>query len=323
MDKLKNNLLNTIVRMYLEDSKCDNALNYFQIDKNSYFIINENGLNSISSPLLFMYKYQNIVTDERIIKLYFDLLNSKVFINNCDNYIKELLSSYYIESYNKNNCLKNINYINLADFNSIKEEFIFNPDFGVEILKGFFSSLYNGKVHMQINYCDIIKDKNEDTLIKLDDHEYRNTNNFVNNEIRETIINTFNDLKYNASFSLHETLIIMKDYIIKNKFNFNNDEYIYFIKMVYADIYEYLLKMIDEDIELQDNEKRIYVVILTSMSLNLYGVPKDETLLQLLYLFISINNDEDLKSQNRKNTIKNNHIKSLELINPLYVVEKI
>ncbi len=331
---IENLLISFMIDVY--EQYCYYALDMTQDDFDSSFY-DENG-NDIDDRDYLIANCKKIFNDEMFEGLYEILSENRedetVDVNRIINF---LTGVYFVYNYEGGNSSV-IRYLKDASFESIKELFMNNHNFGVDLIKAYFYGLVDQE------RCQ----KNKDTIMENGDGTHMNRffeQATVNNQTTMDFI-TLNDLLRNIVCDLYNHYIqngcgniealnytwqyFLKDFDPIGTLNqmgcdFKTKEIYkrYLLGLIISDLYEDVSNKSIIDSE-NEKDRLIQVIPIIAANWGAVCIPNDEELRnRMLKYFILLQDEKKKRKENRYKTYSDKRTQVLKKVNPFYQLDDI
>jgi hypothetical protein len=318
----------TLLLDYYEEDCTLNGISYEDFDKMFY---DKDG-EPIDDKTFFFRNRETLLDDQLIDAVYVYLISNDNKDFQFDRILGFLLSNYFIHNYNNGNNPV-VKYFKSNNFDAIKQFFFENYDFGMDLIKSYYRNL--GFTERYMENLQQIKNNNDTQRID----EYSKIYSIVNvktvSVMARNVVTNLYDYYISLGATPTDALNGVWEYFISDLDPLNEledqygieDRYRFFYKrlmlgFIIGDVYEDVcntpvMKIRSEE----DRLAQVVPVLLTSIGV--VAIPGDEgTRNKMLNHFLVLQRVDDKKKENRDATYKDDRIKALMKINPLYKLDE-
>ena len=318
----------TLLLDYYEEDCTLNGMSYEDFDKMFY---DKDG-EPIDDKTFFFRNRETLLDDQLIDAVYVYLISNDNKDFQFDRILGFLLSNYFIHNYNNGNNPV-VKYFKSNNFDAIKQFFFENYDFGMDLIKSYYRNL--GFTERYMENLQQIKNNNDTQRID----EYSKIYSIVNvktvSVMARNVVTNLYDYYISLGATPTDALNGVWEYFINDLDPLNEledqygieDRYRFFYKrlmlgFIIGDVYEDVcntpvMKIRSEE----DRLAQVVPVLLTSIGV--VAIPGDEgTRNKMLNHFLVLQRVDDKKKENRDATYKDDRIKALMKINPLYKLDE-
>lgn len=325
---IENFLASNLVDLYCQYCEVVNDMSNDEVDE-MLDTFTEEGLTDID---VIREKKDEILIPELIDGLYSMIVDlSDVKEINLDYVLSYLVGIFYVYKYDEEKSKSVINFLKDNSFDNIKELFIKNDSFGIDLVNTYGEYLVNSEKYNK-NRKVIYENKDE---AKLEEFEqiYKIQNIItLNNLLRKMVVNLYNNyiksgcdditslsLTWQYFFSDLDPLGELEQYGVDDAAKAFYKRYV--LNLIYADLYE---DICNGSIISSDNYdvRMANLVPLLSVESGVVNIPLQEWLRnRILKHFVLLQGDYEKRVSNRKKTIEEDRVLKLKKVNPFYQLD--
>ncbi len=288
--------------------------------------------NTISDLDFIKDNYKQVYNTEVFDSLYGSIVDfGEVREIDLEQVVAFLVSKYYVYNYQSSPTL--INYFKNTKLEDIIYLFKTNPDFGIDLIRTYFESLLYEE-RLEENRKVIYANNDQERLLEIEKKCSILSVTTINDYLRNHICNLYNHYISEGCDDIEALNNTWLFFI--NGFNPTDDEQefgvdqatrrgyaIWALRLIYSDLYE---DVCNKSIIQSDNydDRLADMVPLLSIQTGIIGIHAEEGIRnRMLKHFILLQDEKRKKKENRQKTYKDDRVKQLKKVNPLYVLDEL